>query len=707
MGIQDLFKVIKEKCPDQLQSYNLSQLRGLSFAIDVSIFFNKYVKSAGEYWTRTYFTFLCMFKKHGIKSVCVFDGPNPPKEKLKEQESRVEQNDKAKSRLNRAIEIRKILKEEYINSDIDFEDEELQTECREILGTRRKNPKAIRWDDPIDIDNSLKELISRLQKQTAPITDEQRILAWEITQLMGIPVFQADGEAEALCAYLAINGYVDGVLSEDGDTLAYGAPWMFAFKDYKLSDEKVYGIYLPNVLEALDYTMEEFLDLCILLSCDYNSRIKGYPPDGKKHKKACSIGMTGAIAMIDEYRSIENCLDVIEDVEPLIYERCREIFTTFNKEDYSELIKISPNNRKPDFGKIQLFLEENDITDMISLDYIKKSWNRTEIEILEDDDLEEEEFSQENSDEIYVNLAVFCTCVGNDKKSREIEFCAKFENLVQYEKNKECNFDFLIVQFELWISGLYPDEAYFIDGCVEEVNILNKKFESQILDATKIKWEYCDLCGKSAWRDVCLNENCQKKICQKCYRKCKNPACGGVCKKCMKNVGCENEECKSYKKPISFKSSSKSGVSIKEIENCDSCGQESYNICKKCHKNVCKGGICKCDCKKNKKCWNCEEKLQKDYEKCKKCSLFMCESCSGETPCKCGHCDHSWNDGGECSICWIKMPCDLCDKYEWDSRCDICDKGRICEKCYEVCETCGQNVCKVCEKRGGCNCSGE
>lgn len=58
-------------------------------------------------------------------------------------------------------------------------------------------------------------------------------------------------------------------------------------------------------------------------------------------------------------------------------------------------------------------------------------------------------------------------------------------------------------------------------------------------------------------------------------------------------------------------------------------------------------------------------------------------------------CHHTW-DGGICIECGIHMPCELCDTNEWSTRCDVCDSGRICEDCYQMCETCDQKVCTVC-----------
>ena len=70
MGIKDGYGIIKSRCPDQLVSYHLSELRGYRLAADISIFAYKTIRTAGEIaWMSMFIMFLCTMKSHGIKLI--------------------------------------------------------------------------------------------------------------------------------------------------------------------------------------------------------------------------------------------------------------------------------------------------------------------------------------------------------------------------------------------------------------------------------------------------------------------------------------------------------------------------------------------------------------------------------------------------------------------------------------------------------------
>ncbi|XP_054889439.1 probable flap endonuclease 1 homolog isoform X2 [Poeciliopsis prolifica] len=139
----------------------------------------------------------------------------------------------------------------------------------------------------------------------------------ELLKRMGVPVIQAAGDAEAQCARLVRDGIVDAVASEDMDTLPFGANILIRQLNAK-KDSEVVEYSLPKLLEKLQITHEELVDLCILLGCDYCDKIPG-------------LGPKRALTLIQKHRTIENVvLHINRETYPVPvlwkYEEARKIF---------------------------------------------------------------------------------------------------------------------------------------------------------------------------------------------------------------------------------------------------------------------------------------------------------------------------------------------------------------------------------------------
>ncbi len=138
-------------------------------------------------------------------------------------------------------------------------------------------------------------------------------------------------------------GYVDYVLTEDSDIFAYDA----AINDVGINDvgindaERSCGVAKPresssvmikydfvknscclvkkkDILSSLKLTQCQFLDMCILLSCDYNTRIRNYGP-------ATVFMLITKYKSVDEIRKKKNMS--IQDFEKIKYDVCQKIFT--------------------------------------------------------------------------------------------------------------------------------------------------------------------------------------------------------------------------------------------------------------------------------------------------------------------------------------------------------------------------------------------
>jgi flap endonuclease-1 len=117
---------------------------------------------------------------------------------------------------------------------------------------------------------------------------------------MGVPYIIAPTEAEAQCAVLARGGKVYAAASEDMDTLTFNAPVLLRHLTFsEQRKEPVQEIHLDRVLEGLEMDRDQFIDMCILLGCDYLDPVKG-------------IGPKNAVALIKEHKTLEKVVEMIE-----------------------------------------------------------------------------------------------------------------------------------------------------------------------------------------------------------------------------------------------------------------------------------------------------------------------------------------------------------------------------------------------------------
>jgi flap endonuclease-1 len=138
--------------------------------------------------------------------------------------------------------------------------------------------------------------------------------------LMGIPFLTAPYESEAQCSVYCRNKVMFATATEDMDALACGSPIMIRGISSPLSKTggMVKEIKLDKVLQEMGFTMDEFIDMCILLGCDYSDKIKG-------------IGPVKAYQLIKDHRNIETILKKIDQKkhpvpEHFPYQEIREYF---------------------------------------------------------------------------------------------------------------------------------------------------------------------------------------------------------------------------------------------------------------------------------------------------------------------------------------------------------------------------------------------
>lgn len=86
------------------------------------------------------------------------------------------------------------------------------------------------------------------------------------------PVYNAKHDSEQFIAQHMMEG--DVAVTSDSDALPFGCTWIVQH----FGSEKETWIFLHEILETLQLSMEKFIDLCILLGTDFNPRLKGCGP---------------------------------------------------------------------------------------------------------------------------------------------------------------------------------------------------------------------------------------------------------------------------------------------------------------------------------------------------------------------------------------------------------------------------------------------
>ena len=218
------------------------------------------------------------FFEHEIVPVMVFDG-GPSELKSDEIESRREQ------------------REEY----------------EDRLETAREEGDAV----------TIAQLESFTQRLTPTIQETSR----ELLSLLDVPVVEAPAEGEAQAAHMARRGDADYVGSEDYDALLFGAPLTLRQLTSKGDPELM---DLEATLDAHDLTLEQLIDVAILVGTDFNPGVDG-------------VGPKTALSLISEHGDLWSALEACGGhVE--YGDRVRELFRDpAVTDDYAYTTEIDPD----------------------------------------------------------------------------------------------------------------------------------------------------------------------------------------------------------------------------------------------------------------------------------------------------------------------------------------------------------------------------
>ncbi|KAF8994488.1 PIN domain-like protein [Cyathus striatus] len=268
MGIKGLTALISQHAPNAIKEYEIKTLFGRKVAIDASMSMYQFLiavrqrdgemlmNESGEITSHLmgFFYRTIRIVENGIKPAYVFDG-RPPELKKGTLSKRLERREEAKAE---------------------------EEEAKEVGTT---------------------EDMDRFSRRQVKVTREHNEEVMRLLKLMGIPVVVAPSEAEAQCAELARGGKVYAAGSEDMDTLTFNAPILFRHLTFSEAKKMpISEINLKLALAGLEMNMSQFIELCILLGCDYLEPIKG-------------VGPKSAMKLIKEHGDLKHVIEHLREKE--------------------------------------------------------------------------------------------------------------------------------------------------------------------------------------------------------------------------------------------------------------------------------------------------------------------------------------------------------------------------------------------------------
>jgi len=100
-----------------------------------------------------------------------------------------------------------------------------------------------------------------------------------LCESLGLPYIVAPGEAEAYCAALDRSGLVDGIISDDSDSMCYGARTVY--KNFT-TDPKSFSVSKysnKRLRKELGISRERVVIMSVMLGCDYAAGVTGVGKD--------------------------------------------------------------------------------------------------------------------------------------------------------------------------------------------------------------------------------------------------------------------------------------------------------------------------------------------------------------------------------------------------------------------------------------------
>ena len=302
-----MMKIVERYSEKAIKYININKLKNKTIAIDANLFIYKSIFAIrgnigfnfdfdsdgdGESKLHIYIMFIRLYGlyKWNIKPIFVFDFAYP---KMKDKCIIDRKNKKDEYKKKYLIEKNKLMKKKYYNL------------CSSIT-----------------------------QKEYNDII--------KLIKLFGFTYIFSKEEADSQCAYISKKGFVDYVISDDSDLLLFGCKNII--KNFTLNEKKkMKVINLSKILDETKLKMKSFIQLGILLGCDYVKTVPG-------------IGYVKAFELIKKYKTIKKAQ--LNEIIPksFIYE---DVYDYFLHGKYKKIYKKDLKIIKPNIDYLKKFMYDN------------------------------------------------------------------------------------------------------------------------------------------------------------------------------------------------------------------------------------------------------------------------------------------------------------------------------------------------------------
>lgn len=255
MGIKNLIKLIDRYSPNAIKYTKITNYKNTVLGVDANLMIYKMVYAIRKngYDLRkstntvthihTMLQKLYGFRKYGIQPIFVFDSGFP---EIKSQTMKTRN------------EFQKMMKIKYNKAETEDE---------------RKKYYFMKSDI------------------TQSEIDECKILI----DIFGYQIIDSVEEADTELSNLSKRGLIEAIITDDMDILVFGGK--IILKNFTVSDKKkIQQIDLDTVLNTLDISLSQFVDISVMLGCDYCFGAKG-------------VGPIKGYELIKKYKSLQYLMD--------------------------------------------------------------------------------------------------------------------------------------------------------------------------------------------------------------------------------------------------------------------------------------------------------------------------------------------------------------------------------------------------------------